>query len=141
MNDRTCPLCAHDGGELVWRGEHYRVILADEPGYPGYTRVVWNRHVAEMTDLAAADRERLMRAVFLVETVQRKLLRPAKVNLASLGNMVPHVHWHIIPRREADPAFPDAVWAPARRDSPLPDATAMQAYVAALRSALDAPVA
>lgn len=138
MSVAVCPLCAHDGGTLLWREPRLRVILADEPDYPGYTRVVWNHHVAEMTDLAPADRERLMRVVFLVETMQREHLRPDKVNLAALGNMVPHLHWHIIPRRYTDPAFPDAVWASARRASSAAIVSDVPAYVVAVRQALDA---
>ena len=45
-----CPLCADAGGELVWRDDRLRVILADEALYPGFTRVVWNAHVAELSD-------------------------------------------------------------------------------------------
>lgn len=106
----ACPLCTGDGGELVWRGRRLRVILASEPDYPGFTRVVWSEHVAEMTGLTAADRRALMRAVFVVETVQREVLAPDKINLASFGNMVPHLHWHVIPRWRDDPHFPEPVW-------------------------------
>lgn len=135
-NTPHCALCASDGGTLVWRGPTFRVILAEEPGYPGFTRVIWNDHVAEMTDLVSADRDLLMRAVFLVEAEQRAHLRPDKINLASLGNMVPHVHWHVIPRWRDDPAFPDAVWAPSRRASQARANAPIPAYAAALRKAL-----
>jgi len=50
-----------------------------------------------------------------VETAVREIARPDKINLASLGNMVPHVHWHVIPRWADDVNFPDAIWAAARR--------------------------
>ena len=52
-----------------------------------------------------------MRVVCLVEQVQRDVLKPTKVNLASLGNMVAHVHWHVIPRYADDACFPNPVWA------------------------------
>lgn len=106
-----CPLCAGPGGELLWEDAQLRVVLADEPLNPGFTRVVWRAHVAEMTDLEQADRARLMAAVLTVEQVQRELFLPDKVNLASLGNVVPHLHWHVIPRWRDDPQFPQAVWA------------------------------
>jgi len=108
-----CPLCSSDGGQLVWRDDRLRVILPDEPDYPGFTRVVWHAHVAEMTDLPAADREALMRAVWAVEATQREALAPDKVNLASLGNMVAHLHWHVVPRWRDDRNFPGSVWGPA----------------------------
>lgn len=109
----ACPLCASDGGQLVWRDDRLRVILPDEPDYPGFTRVVWHAHVAEMTDLPTADREALMRAVWAVEAAQREALAPDKVNLASFGNMVAHLHWHVVPRWRDDRNFPESVWGPA----------------------------
>ena len=113
----ACPLCEADGGELIWRGRHLRVVLADEPDYPGFTRVIWQAHQAEMTDLADEARDHLMRIVFLVERVQRDRLAPDKINLASFGNMVPHLHWHVIPRWRDDRHFPQSVWSqPAGRD-------------------------
>jgi len=38
--------------------------------------------------------------------------KPTKINLASLGNMVPHLHWHVIARFEGDARWPAPVWAP-----------------------------
>jgi len=109
-----CPLCQQDGGKLLWRGSHLRVIEVDDPDYPGFTRVVWNAHIAEMTSLSTHGRELLMRAVWAVEQAQRDVLHPHKVNLAALGNMVPHLHWHVIPRWRDDRHFPDAIWAAPR---------------------------
>ncbi|TXL65524.1 HIT family protein [Zeimonas arvi] len=106
----ACPLCAGDGGERVWRDDRLRVILAAEPDYPGFTRVVWRAHVAEMTDLPPQDRDALMRVVCAVESAQREAFAPDKINLASFGNMVPHLHWHVIPRWRDDRHFPEPVW-------------------------------
>ena len=115
----ACELCEGDGGELIWRDEQCRVVCVQEPGYPGFCRVIWNAHVAEMTDLDGSERTRLMRVVFAVEAGLRALLRPEKINLASLGNLVPHLHWHVIPRYRDDRHFPNAIWAdgaePSRR--------------------------
>ncbi|NCX56454.1 MAG: HIT family protein, partial [Burkholderiaceae bacterium] len=52
----NCPLCTADGGDLIWKNDVLRVILANEPDYPGFCRVIWNTHVAEMTNLAIANR-------------------------------------------------------------------------------------
>jgi len=119
VQDRSCPLCEGAGGELVWQGPDHRVILADEPRHPGFCRVVWTAHVREMSDLAPDDAERLMATVLTVERVLRAQLAPDKVNLASLGNVVPHLHWHVIPRWVDDSHFPDPVWATQRREPPL----------------------
>jgi diadenosine tetraphosphate (Ap4A) HIT family hydrolase len=112
-----CPLCETDGGVLVWAGRQFRVVRIDEaPGFPAFYRVVWNAHAAEFSDLSAADRLVCMEAVALLEKVLRSELRPDKINLAALGNMVPHLHWHVIARFEGDSHFPASLWAAAVRE-------------------------
>jgi diadenosine tetraphosphate (Ap4A) HIT family hydrolase len=107
-----CPLCHPQNENVLWQNEELRVIDAGDANYPGFTRVIWAAHAREMTDLSADQRERLMAVVWQVEQVQRTVLQPLKINLAQFGNMVPHIHWHCIPRWQNDPHFPDAVWAP-----------------------------
>ena len=111
MTTSPCALCNSQGGELLWQSALYRVVLVDEPGYPGFCRVILNQHHAEMSELPPEERAALMNAVWAVEEVLRHELQPAKINLASLGNVVPHLHWHIIPRWRDDPHFPSPIWA------------------------------
>jgi len=94
------------------------VVEPGEPDYPGFLRVIAQRHVRELTDLPRPERERLMRVVFAVEEAMRESMLPDKVNVASLGNMTPHVHWHVIPRFADDRHFPSPVWAPPQRPAP-----------------------
>ncbi|CAB3750774.1 HIT family protein [Paraburkholderia solisilvae] len=110
-----CIFCREDGGDILWQDDTLRVVLADEHDYPGFCRVIWSQHVAEFSDLADAERDRMMRAVNAVERAMRRVLNPVKVNLASLGNQVPHVHWHVIPRFSNDAHFPLPIWAPRQR--------------------------
>lgn len=113
----ACALCAQAGGEVLWDDGFARVVLADEPDHPGFCRVILNSHRKEMTDLAEVERTRVMAMVFAVEALLRELLQPDKVNLASLGNRVPHVHWHVIPRFSGDAHFPASVWSAKQRDN------------------------
>ena len=134
----SCELCERTGGELLWQGERCRVIYVEEPGYPGFCRVVWQAHVKEMTDLSEDDRLHLMEVVFAVESVLREQLQPEKVNLASLGNLVPHLHWHVIPRHADDPHFPQPIWAsPQRVPRQEPREASTAGLAAALAAALD----
>ena len=134
----TCELCDRTGGELLWQGDRCRVIHVDEPGYPGFCRVIWQAHVKEMTDLSEDDRDHLMEVVFAVEAVLREQLDPLKINLASFGNAVPHLHWHVIPRFADDPHFPQPVWGKAQRVASSKDRHASTtALAAALAAALD----
>lgn len=110
-----CVFCDGDGGHPLWRDGRCRVVLADEP-FPGFCRVVWNAHVREMTDLTAPNRAHLMHVVYAVESALRARLTPVKMNLASLGNQTPHLHWHVVPRFPDDSHFPQPVWGPRQRD-------------------------
>ena len=132
-----CVLCAQDGGALIWRGEKLRLIRAAEEGFPAFYRVIWNAHAAELSDLSDDDRNLCMKAVAAVERVMRDTLAPTKINLAALGNMVPHLHWHVIARFDWDSHFPASVWANAQR----PRNADKEAAVAAQLSLLDAQLA
>jgi diadenosine tetraphosphate (Ap4A) HIT family hydrolase len=111
----NCVLCNDilqpEEGELIWRGDDCRIILVNDPDLPGFCRVIWNRHVPEMSDLTYGEREHIMSLVFAVEEVMRDVMRPDKVNLAALGNKVPHIHWHVIPRFKDDAFFPGSAWS------------------------------
>lgn len=110
-----CELCSRSGGKGLWRDAKCRVVLVDDPDYPGFCRVIWNTHVKEMSDLTRAERQHCMRVVFAVEQTLRAALRPHKINLASLGNQTPHLHWHVIPRFANDAHFPNPVWGKRMR--------------------------
>ena len=137
----VCPLCATEGGTLVWRGAHLRVIRADEAGFPAFYRVVWNTHVAEFSDLDAPSRQHCMDVVAVVEQALRDVLQPTKINLAALGNMVPHLHWHVIARFDWDSHFPAPVWAAAQRPSPAEPEAALRALLPALEAQLQSQLA
>ncbi|MFO1204355.1 MAG: HIT family protein [Burkholderiales bacterium] len=114
-----CALCSGAGGIVLWRDDRLRVVLVDESDYPGFCRVIWHAHIREMSDLAAQERGHVMAVVFEVEALLREVLNPDKINLASLGNLTPHLHWHVIPRWRDDPQFPGSIWSERLREPPV----------------------
>lgn len=116
MNKKSCPLCTPTPHQTLWQDDFCRVVLLNDADYPAYCRVELLAHVKEMSDLATPDRARVMKVVFAVETALREVLNPDKINLASLGNKTPHIHWHVIPRFENDKHFPNSHWGEAMRD-------------------------
>jgi diadenosine tetraphosphate (Ap4A) HIT family hydrolase len=138
----NCELCQQPGGRLVWSRDAWRVIGVDDAAFPGFYRVVHRHHVAEFSDLAEPQRLRCMHLVSAVERVLIERLQPTKINLAAFGNMVPHLHWHVIARFEWDSHFPQPVWGAQQREV-QPDALSrlpcsLQDLDAAVAAALDA---
>lgn len=117
MKKDGCIHCAGKGEERLWSGHGHRIVLVHEAGFPGWCRVIWDEHVAELTDLPKPDRQLVLNAVVALEEAIRAELTPWKINIASLGTGAPHLHVHVIPRFEDDPTFPDPVWLPKARQS------------------------
>ena len=122
----NCELCAEPGGDLLWEDAFCRVVrVTDAAGeaFPGFCRVVWHQHVAEMSALASRDARHVMDIVLATERALHRIVQPDKINLASLGNHVPHLHWHVIPRWKDDSHFPAPIWGAAQRPAivrPIP---------------------
>ena len=113
-----CPICAAQNEEILLQTPNLRVIAVhNEANAPAFCRVIWQHHVAEMTDLQPAERAELMDVVYKVEAAMRQVLQPEKINLASFGNVVPHLHWHVIARFQDDACFPAPIWAAAMRQA------------------------
>lgn len=114
-----CPLCQGPGGFLLYQHALFRVIDAQDADYPGFLRLVWNKHVREFSQLSREHRQLCMDAVVLLEEFVLQTFKADKANVATLGNVVPHLHWHVIPRFSDDKHFPAPVWAAARPDARL----------------------
>ena len=141
----NCVLCKDElkpkEGQLIWRGDDCRVILVNDSDLPGFCRVIWNRHVAEMTDLGYGEREHIMTLVFAVEEAIRHVMHPDKVNIATLGNMVPHIHWHVIPRFKDDTYFPGSAWSKRTQEVQASTIEARRKKAQELPSAIKAAIA
>ena len=113
----NCPLCSPAADiDILWQDDFCRVVLLHDADYPAYCRVELIAHIKEMTDLIPENRARMINVVFAVETAIREIIHPDKINLASLGNKTPHLHWHVIPRFENDKHFPNSHWGEAMRE-------------------------
>ncbi len=141
----NCVLCKDDlkpdEGQVIWRGDDCRVIIVNDQDLPGFCRVIWNRHVAEMTDLTQGERDHMMTLVFAVEGAIRHVLNPDKVNVAALGNMVPHIHWHVIPRFRDDAFFPGSPWSKRTQETLATTLEARRQKVQELPKAIKAAIA
>ena len=127
-----CELCSALAESVIWRGQHCRVIYVEDANYPGFCRVIWNEHIKEMTDLSPQLRNEFMNTVFTVETAVREIMQPDKINLASLGNVTAHLHWHVIPRFIDDKHYPNPIWGKSLRETLNHNASDTQSRLSAL---------
>ncbi len=142
MRKEGCAHCAGKDEDRLWSGNGQRIVLVHDTGFEGWCRVIWDDHISELTDLPKAQRQQVLDAVMALEEALRAELTPWKINIAALGTGAPHLHFHVIPRFEGDPTFPDPVWLPQVRNSErqLPEGFAAR-MTARLEQALGATAA
>lgn len=116
----SCVLCNEDGGEIITKNDLFRVIWVNDQNYPGFIRLILNNHTQEQSDLGEHESIRVFKAIVTIEKIIREIYKPDKMNLASLGNVVPHLHWHIIPRYKNDTHFPNPIWGEVTNPNYIP---------------------
>jgi len=136
-----CALCRQHTGVPLWQDAAWRVIRAEDDDFPAFYRVIARHHVGEFSALLAPERQRCMDLVCAIERVLIERLVPTRINLAALGNMVPHLHWHVIARFDWDSQFPQSVWGPRQREVPGGAATRLGMPLAELDAAIVAALA
>jgi diadenosine tetraphosphate (Ap4A) HIT family hydrolase len=113
----SCPLCERikqtSLGKypyLIHEYENSYLMLGEHQYYPGYCVVVLKEHHKEMTDIPGPVQEKFFRELMQSSKAIELAFKPDKMNMCSLGNVVPHVHWHFFPRFRADAQFTDPPW-------------------------------
>lgn len=117
-----CELCCVHHPKEIWRNEHFYLINVSSDEFPCYLRLISTRHVPEVTDLPEEEQKELWERLTVIEKVIRETLNPDKVNWAQFGNVVPHIHWHIIARWKDDLFFPNSLWGKAQKTK-IPEET------------------
>ncbi len=103
--------------KLLWENALVRIEV-EESEIPWY-KIFTQHPYKEMSEVPSKTKELLYE---LLDTIEREMLsyyRPAKINIASFGNYLPHVHWHIMARFEEDSYFPEPMWGKKQRESKL----------------------
>jgi diadenosine tetraphosphate (Ap4A) HIT family hydrolase len=133
-----CPAC-----QGAWPAADHRVAdlgltvasLHADQFFPGWTVLVLKRHAVELFELNRAERAQLIEEVSAVARALAAAFRPVKVNYGLLGNLLPHIHWHVIPRLRDDPAPREPVWSVPHEPAPL-GGDALRERIARIRSHL-----
>lgn len=86
------------------------VILAHDQFYPGYCILVLKEHEEQLAQLPRERQARVWNDVMRVADALRRVMNPPRINYECLGNMVNHIHWHIVPRYADDPRKHEPIW-------------------------------
>lgn len=103
------PSVYSDGSIYIERHE------SEVPWLKVFTQV---RH-KEYSECSPVEKQAIWEALDVIEKSMIEYYRPAKINIASFGNMLPHVHWHIMARFEEDSFFPEPMWGTPQRTADL----------------------
>jgi len=144
MAGKDCPLCGalgtgdNDFSVAVFTGDVAEVRLERRSRLPGYCIVVWRLgHVAEPADLDPGQASRYWAEVIAAGRAVRERFTPVKMNYLTLGNTVPHLHTHVLPRYRDDPAPGGPIaWQDIFSADPVPEAE-LRRQAADLRALLD----
>lgn len=123
----TAPACPACSGQ--WPASELRIgdcgssvaYLHDDQFFAGWTCLVLKRHATELWQLETAERARLIEEVARVARAVSAAFGAVKMNYELLGNVIGHIHWHLVPRRADDPSPAAPVWTVShapRRPSP-----------------------
>jgi diadenosine tetraphosphate (Ap4A) HIT family hydrolase len=126
MTVADCQMCSRwecDADLRIAELHHSYVILNRDQFFPGYTLLFTKDHVTELFHLDRELRSELMEEVSRVAKALYDLFQPDKINYELLGNMVPHMHWHLVPRFASEALWPRPIWAEPHVEAHLsPDA-------------------
>lgn len=114
MTTNHCPMCSRwelDVDLQICELEQSYLILNRDQFFPGYCLLFTKQHQTELFHLDQQARQGLMEEISLVAQALADCFQPDKLNYELLGNMVPHIHWHLVPRFSSEPLWPRPIWS------------------------------
>jgi len=119
--DPNCPMCETvseleraERGDVVWQFPHSIALIGPWQFYTGYCMLLSREHATELSQLSSTRMAFLDEVCMLARAVE-ECFRPHKLNYELLGNVVPHLHWHLFPRSADDPERLSPVWIAIER--------------------------
>lgn len=114
---KDCSICSENKYPILWSDKNFRLCLIDDQNIRGYVRLDIIDHVKEMSQLDDTLRKMMYSIINTTEKILIDVFDPHKINLASLGNITPHIHWHIISRFKDDNFYPNSIWDSKKRNN------------------------
>jgi diadenosine tetraphosphate (Ap4A) HIT family hydrolase len=136
-----CPMCSKWESEpdmRITQLEQCYVSLNRDQFFRGYCFVYTKNHLTELFHLDLQTRSKVIEEMNSVAAALFRLFNPEKINYELLGNMVPHMHWHVVPRFATDHLWPRPVWSEPHEPVEL-TATEYSERIALIRQELRLP--
>lgn len=134
-----CPLCAMlervaagDRSRVVWEFPHSVLVVGDHRFFEGYCVLVYRGHVRDLHLLDPNEADLFLGELVEATRAVAEAFGAAKMNHASYGNLVPHLHWHLFPR-QADEPEADRFGVPWKHQERFCEFPVDDAYAADLR--------
>ena len=124
-----CPMCSkwqEESDLRIVELDYCYVLLNRDQYFPGYSFVLTKAHVTELFHLDVTTRQGIIEEVNSVAGALYRVFAPTKINYELLGNMVPHMHWHLVPRCSDDPLWPRPIWSETHAEKELTTAAAAE---------------
>ncbi len=102
---------------MIFENELVRVEV--EASEIPWIKIFTQRKIKEFSECTVEEKTEIFRIIDITEKSMLKYFNADKINIASFGNMLPHVHWHIMARFEGDSCFPEPMWGNKQRESEL----------------------
>lgn len=81
-----------------------------------WLKIFTHTHRKEFSECTREEKESIWESLDIIERKMLAYFKPDKINIASFGNMLPRVHWHIMARFENDSYFPEPMWGVKQRE-------------------------
>jgi len=110
----ACQMCSRWDDDVDLRIKEFEysyLVLNRDQFFPGYCLLFTKQHSTELFDLDLKTRQGMMEEVTRTAAALAAIFKPDKINYELLGNMVPHIHWHLVPRFSTEPLWPRPIWA------------------------------
>ncbi|MBC8494327.1 MAG: HIT family protein [Candidatus Thioglobus sp.] len=99
--------------------ENDLVFVEIEKSEIPWVKIFTQRKIKEFSECTLEEKTEIFRIIDITEKLMLSYFKADKINIASFGNLLPHVHWHVMARFEQDSYFPEPMWGKKQRESQL----------------------
>jgi diadenosine tetraphosphate (Ap4A) HIT family hydrolase len=120
---------------MIYENRYIKIEI--EPSEVPWLKIFTQKPHKEFSECSIEEKMEIFRLLDIIEIEMLHFFKPKKINIASFGNYMPHVHWHIMARFEEDSYFPEPMWGSKQREGTYSlESEALNAFVELLKKKL-----